>query len=124
MRCGGLPPSPGRITLFGRYTLHPGKLDPPPARRRPTPITGSFEPGFCTRPRTRAQERLLMRLPTALAVLLGLLVPVSAWAEPATKAPAEPAEVSEIKPAEARADDDKAPPARTPEEKPLDKKAP
>jgi protease IV len=65
-----------------------------------------------------------MRLPTALAVLLGLLVPVSAWAEPATKAPAEPAEVSEVKPAEARADDDKAPPARTPEEKPLDKKAP
>ena len=41
-----------------------------------------------------------MRLPTAFVVLLGLLVPVFAWAEPATKAPAEPtrADVSDVKP--------------------------
>ena len=92
-----------------------------------------------------------MRLPTAFAVLFGLLVPLSAWAEPATKAPADPAqaEVSEVKPNDVKADNaraenvkadeakpeevepekakpeqPKAPPARAPEEKPLDRKAP
>ena len=79
-----------------------------------------------------------MRLPTAFAVLLGLLVPVLAWAESATKAPTQEAkaEVADVKPDEVKPDeakpveakpdkaDDKALPTKAPEEKPLKKRAP